>query len=288
MKILAIAFLCCLAVTARAQPKQPSKTASSKPFVLGVIEELQSVELAEKRTLNIYLPEGYSPKDTTKYPVVYLLDGSANEDFIHVVGLYQFNNFPWINRVPKSIIVGIANTDRKRDFTYPSTIATEQRRYPTAGKSERFIAFMEKELQPYIEHKYKANQSKTLIGQSLAGLLATEILLTKPTLFNKYIIISPSLWWDDASLLKGQPELLQEGFKARTDIYLGVGKEGLGPSDIPHVMEVDANLLAEKIRSTKSKSVRFYFDYLPTEDHATITHQAIFNALRLLNPLPTK
>jgi uncharacterized protein len=50
-------------------------------------------------------------------------------------------------------------------------------------------------------------------------------------------------------------------------------------------MEVDANLLAEKIKDTKSKNLQVYFDYLPQEDHTTITHQAVFNAIRLLYPL---
>src|SRR5437868_3820441 len=80
---------------------QVKKTVQDKPFVLGVITELESTELKEKRILNIYLPEGYN--DTTSYAVVYLLDGAADEDFIHVTGLYQFNNFEWINGAPKSI-----------------------------------------------------------------------------------------------------------------------------------------------------------------------------------------
>ena len=257
---------------------------NGKPFVLGVIDEIQSSKLTEKRILNIYLPDGYDKNDAVKYPVIYLLDGSADEDFIHVVGLVQFNNFSWVNRVPKSIVVGIANVDRKRDFTCPTTIEADRKRYLTAGKSENFIAFIEQELQPFIEKKYKTTPSKTIIGQSLGGLLASEILLKKPALFNKYIIISPSLWWDNASLLKQSSKILQDTFKQGTDIYIGVGKEGLAPSDTPHVMEVDANLLVERIKQTKSKNVKVYFDYLPQEDHATITHQAVFNAFRLLYP----
>lgn len=255
---------------------------NTKPFVLGVIDEIQSTQLAEKRVLNIYLPEGYDAKDTVKYPVIYLLDGSADEDFIHVVGLVQFNSFEWINRVPKSIVVGIANRDRKRDFTYPTTIEKDKKRFPTSGHSDKFTAFLEKELQPFIEKKYKTNTTKTLIGESLGGLLATEILFKKPKLFNKYIIVSPSLWWDDASLFKQSSEILEATFDQQTDIYIGVGKEGLAPSDIPHVMEVDANLLVEKIQQTKSKNVKIYFDYLPQENHATIGHQAVFNAFRQL------
>ena len=282
--ITAFLFLNLLSVTLYGQTGKPDAE-RTKPFVLGVIDEIQSVQLGEKRVLNIYLPEGYNKNDTVTYPVAYLLDGSADEDFIHVTGIYQFNNFPWIARVPKTIIVGIANVDRKRDFTYPSTNSKERERYPTTGHSDKFIAFIEKELQPYIEKNYKTNGSKTIIGQSLGGLLATEILLKKPMLFNQYIIISPSIWWDNGSLLNQSSIILNPDFSQKTSIYIGVGKEGLTPSDTPRVMEVDANLLVEKIQATKSKNVTVYFDYLPQEDHATITHQAIFNALRLLYPV---
>jgi predicted alpha/beta superfamily hydrolase len=265
-----------------AQASVTNKANEEKPFVLGVIDEIQSKELGEKRTLNIYLPEGYNKTDTTKYPVIYLLDGSADEDFIHVVGLVQFNSFEWINQVPKSIVVGIATVDRKRDFTFPTTIEDDRKKYPTTGHSDKFIDFLEKELQSFIEKKYKTNTSKTIIGQSLGGLLATEILLKKPTLFNKYIIVSPSLWWDNGSLLTQNSKLFQDSFIQQTDIYIGVGKEGLTPSAIPRVMEVDANLLAEKIKTTKSKNVNLWFDYLPQENHATIMHQAVSNAFRLV------
>jgi predicted alpha/beta superfamily hydrolase len=283
---LSILFLISFSTSSYSQTNGNKKSETSKPFILGVIDEIQSVELAEKRILNIYLPEGYNKNDTTKYPVVYLLDGSADEDFIHIVGLYQFNSFEWVNRVPKSIVVGIATVDRRRDFTYPTNIEADKKRYPTTGHSERFINFIQKELQPYIEKNYRTDSSKTIIGQSLGGLLETEILLKRPTLFNHYIIVSPSLWWDNGSLLKMQSELLLGTFNSKTDVYIAVGKEGLVPGDNPRVMEVDANLLAEKIKSTKSNSVHVYFDYLPQEDHATIMHQAVLNALRVLHTEP--
>lgn len=282
MKRIIILFSILISIIGNAQVKKQNET--SKPFVLGTIEEINSKILSEKRILNVYLPEGYNKNDTIKYPVTYLLDGSADEDFIHVVGLFQFNNFSWINRVPKSIVVGIANIDRRKDFTYPTTIEEDQKRDPTSGKSANFISFIETELQPFIEKKFKTNNSKTIIGQSAAGLLATEILIKKPYLFNKYIIISPSLWWDNGSLLNVESPIYKESYKEKIDIYIGVGKEGLAPTEIPHVMEVDANLLSEKLKSTKSKNVNISFDYLPEEDHATITHQAIFNAMRILYP----
>ncbi|MEO8823648.1 MAG: alpha/beta hydrolase-fold protein [Ginsengibacter sp.] len=285
MRASAIIFLFSFFTKAAfAQINNRNKTETSKPFVLGVIDEIQSKELAEKRTLNIYLPENYNKNDTAHYPVVYLLDGSADEDFIHVVGLYQFDAFPWIHRVPESIVVGIANVDRRRDFTFPTTIEADKKNYPTTGHSDKFIAFIQNELQPFIEKKYRTNNSKTIIGESLGGLLATEILLKKPALFNKYIIVSPSLWWNNGSLLNQQSGILQSTFSQKANVYIGVGKEGLTPTEIPRVMEVDANLLAEKIKNAKSKNVHVYFDYLPGENHATILHQAVYNALQLFSP----
>ena len=252
--------------------------AAQRPFVLGVIDSLHSDILKEIRILNIYLPEGYAPDSTTLYPVIYLLDGGADEDFIHVAGLVQYNTFPWVNKIPKSIVVGIANTNRLRDFTFPTTVEDDKKKYPAAGHSDKFIAFIEKELQPYIKRAYKTNNERTLIGQSLGGLLATEMLLKKPSLFNKYIIISPSLWWDNGSLLnKAVPAIAQT-----TSIYVGVGKEGITPGSPPRVMEVDANVLADKLKQSSNKHIQCYFDYLPDEDHATIGHQAVMNAFKML------
>jgi uncharacterized protein len=279
-KKLFILFLSFLTTVASAGASK--SLAADKPFVLGVVSEIESKVLGENRILNIYLPEGYNQDIKAAYPVIYLLDGSADEDFIHVVGLVQFNAFEWINLVPKSIVVGIATVDRRRDFVSPTTIAQDRKKFPTAGQSGKFIDFIEKELQPFIENKYRTTDAKTIIGQSFGGLLATEILLKKPTLFDKYIIISPSLWWNNGSLLNQSSKMLDEDFPRKLDVYIGVGKEGLAPTLKPRVMEVDANLLAEKIRAVKNKNVKVYLDYLPLEDHATIMHQAVLNAFRIL------
>jgi predicted alpha/beta superfamily hydrolase len=254
----------------------------NKEFVLGYTDHVHSEILKEDRTINIYLPEGYDKN--TRYPVIYLLDGSADEDFIHVVGIVQYNTFSWVNRIPKSIVIGIANTNRKRNFTSPAKVPNDTKLVPDNGGSAKFIAFLEKELQPYVEKKYKTDSSKTIIGQSLGGLLATEILFAKPELFNHYIIISPSLWWNDGALLKAAPAILKKNYASQVNIYVGVGKEGSIDGSSTHIMEEDAKLLAEKIRQGRSKNVKVHFDYLPEEDHATVTHQAVFNAFRMLYP----
>ena len=241
------------------------------PFSIGETRTFKSEILDEERTLNIYLPDSYHPDSSRAYPVVYLLDGSRNEDFIHVAGLVQFCSFSWINTLPETIIIGIGNVDRKRDFTYPTTIEQDKKDFPTTGGSAKFIDFLEKELKPYIEQNYKVLEEATLIGQSLGGLLATEILLKRPTLFTNYIIISPSLWWDHESLLA----LEESAFKTDRSIYVGVGKEG-------RVMERTAKELYKKLRQNAIVKNRVFFNFFENRDHGDILHEALYDAFEKL------
>jgi predicted alpha/beta superfamily hydrolase len=242
----------------------------SRPFVLGKTEQIHSTVLNETRVLNIYLPDSYSPDSAATYPVIYLLDGSANEDFIHIVGLVQF--LTMIEKIPKAIVVGIANVDRKRDFTFPTTVKQDLIDFPTTGKSEKFIAFIEKELQPFIAKKYKTNASKTIIGQSLGGLLATEILLKKPQLFNNYMIISPSLWWNNESLLTDATKLIPS-IKSDAKIYISVGEEGKQMID-------DAKKLADLIQM--NNKLKTTFVPLMQETHLTILHNSAYKGLEIV------
>src|SRR6476620_154122 len=93
-------------------------TNSSKKIVLGIVDTVPSAILSEARPINIYLPQGYSPDSAATYPVIYLLDGGVDEDFIHISGLVAYYTTPWIAQFPNSIVVGIENVNRKRDFTY--------------------------------------------------------------------------------------------------------------------------------------------------------------------------
>lgn len=276
MKYIVTALLLVAHLSAVAQSEN-----TASPFVLGRIEKLYSRQLSEYRTLNIYLPPGYKERDTTHYPVIYLLDGGADEDFIHIAGLVQFYTFPWAGRLPECIVVGIANEDRKRDFTSPASSAEYRKILPSGGGSAAFIAFLEQELQPFIRQQYRGQKQGMLIGQSLGGLLATEILLKHNSLFDRYVIISPSLWWNNGALL--QEKMMKSAGKQA--VYIAVGKEGLTPGTAARVMEVDANLLADQLKNAKQKNLEVYFDYLPAEDHGTILHQAVSNAFKMLYPI---
>ena len=269
---LLLTLLTCLSLNAQTAKK--SGRTDTKVFPLGVIDEIDSRQLNEKRVLNIYLPDGYNHDSMNNYPVIYLLDGSANEDFIHIVGIVQF--LTMIGTMPNSIVVGIANVDRRRDFTFPTTVEKDKKAYPTTGSSAKFIAFIEQELQPYIREKYSNNPSTTIIGQSLGGLLATEILLKKPSLFSSYIIVSPSLWWDNESMVAKAPSLLKSFPDNKVNIYISVGNE-------EKVMVDDAKKMTGLLQGLGKKTINLQYVPLPEEDHLTILHNSVYKAFQLLD-----
>ncbi|PWN60116.1 alpha/beta hydrolase [Chryseobacterium oncorhynchi] len=250
-----------------------AQTETTKPLTIGEVRTLKSKVLNEERTLNIYLPQGFDK--TKSYPVIYLLDGSMNEDFIHVSGLVQF--FNQMYSMPATIVVGIANIDRKRDFTFHTDLKDLQKDYPTTGHSDKFITFLEKELKPYIETQFKTTD-KYLFGQSLGGLLATEILLKKPEMFNNYFIISPSLWWDDESLLKQAPQLLSKSPDTKKFVYVSVGK-GEHP-----VMVKDAQAWFDVLKKSNKKNWTIEYKMMETDNHATILHRSLYEGLVKMFP----
>ncbi|SDH96113.1 hypothetical protein SAMN05421846_10350 [Chryseobacterium taeanense] len=244
-----------------------------KPLTIGEIRTIKSKILNEDRVLNIYLPQNFNKAKS--YPVIYLLDGSMNEDFIHVTGLVQF--FNQMYSMPETIVVGIANIDRKKDFTFHTDLKDLQKDYPTTGHSDKFISFLEKELKPYIESQFKTTD-KYLFGQSLGGLLATEILLKKPEMFTHYFIISPSLWWDDESLLKQAGQLLTKIPDTKKFIYISVGK-GEHP-----VMVKDAEDLYDVLKKSNKKNWTVEYKMMETDNHATILHRSLYEGLLKLFP----
>lgn len=248
-----------------------------RDFSIGETIEMRSNILNENRVINIYLPNSYTQDSAKNYPVIYLLDGSKSEDFIHISGLVQFCSFSWINIIEESIIVGIGNVDRKRDFTYPSTLEIDQKEFPTSGKSERFMNFIGEELQKVISENYRTSETKTIIGQSLGGLLATEILFKRPDLFDNYIIVSPSLWWDDENLLSYS---LDKSLKGKT-VYVGGGKEG-------PVMERLAQSLYYKLSLEKKNEIKLFFGYFEQQNHGDALHLAVYDAFEKLFKKPDK
>lgn len=242
----------------------------------GKVAVFRSEVLNEDRRLNVLLPPGYDT-GTEKYPVIYLLDGAAHEDYFHAAGLFDF--LATYGVMPPSIIVGISNVDRRRDFTMPSSDPADLKSAPTSGGAAKFVGFLASELIPYVRKNYRVTDRRTLIGQSLAGLLATQILLEQPQLFTEYVIVDPSLWWNKQSLLQSGAAALKEHRAADRKVYISAA------AGEPGVMKETAERLVQLIKDLRPDITCFY-EYLPAETHATSLHISLYNAMRLLNKPP--
>ncbi|MBK8648152.1 MAG: alpha/beta hydrolase [Gemmatimonadetes bacterium] len=196
-------------------------------MTIGKIDSIFSPTLKEQRPYLVYTPPSYSDTTYTKrgYPVLYLLDGDAH--FHSVTGLLQILgtgvNGTFV--VPEMIVVAIPNTNRMRDLTPTQAARDFEGKADTAlrmtGGGPKFLNFMKSELIPHIDATYRTAPYRVFVGHSLGGLMAFQALYTMPEVFNAYVAIDPSLWWDDRRLLKQAPAFFGKATAPGRTLFVG-------------------------------------------------------------------
>jgi len=260
-------------------------------IVIGKIDSIQSNILGENRKIWVHVPDG-GANSKERFPVVYVLDGDGH--FSSVVGMIQqLSTINGNTMCPKMMVVGIPNTDRTRDLT-PTHIDADppfmdSTFSKTSGGGENFIAFIEKELIPYIEDKYPTTHYKMLIGHSFGGLAVMQTFVHHNDLFNAYICIDPSMWWDKEKLLKQTQEILAEKKFEEKSFYLGIANTLEEGMDLKKVQK-DTSQETKHIRSilklqaafevNKQNGLKYRGKYYPDDTHGSVTLIAEYDALR--------
>lgn len=248
---------------------QPLPEVEPAPLVVGETFTLPSAVLGETRRINVYAPAAYAESDTLRLPVLYMPDGGIGEDFLHVAGLVQISSLNGTMR--PFLLVGIENTERRRDLTGPTEVESDREIAPRVGGSEAFRAFLRDELMPVIEATYRTTGETALVGESLAGLFVVETLLLEPGLFDTYVAIDPSLWWNDGRLAAEAVALLRPHPDARATLYLATSSEA----------DVDVTeRLAAALRADGPPGLTVHHVHLPDERHHSIYHPAALGAFR--------
>lgn len=243
-----------------------------KPLVIGESLELVSKTMQETRRINVYLPDGYQQNPSKSYPVIYMPDGGIAEDFLHIAGLMQVSIANGTMR--PFILVGIENTLRRRDLTEPSDSELDKKAIPNLGGAESYRRFLTKELIPEIEQRYRTTQERALVGESLAGLFMIATLFHTPDMFQTYIAIDPSLWWNDERLTAQFAEKLQAQPQLAKNLYFASsGQRG---------MEQVIKNFAEMLKAKKPEALNWTYEHFANETHATIYHPAALIAFRKL------
>jgi predicted alpha/beta superfamily hydrolase len=244
----------------------PAPKGGNTPIVIGESQTFHSTILGEDRTLLISTPESYK-KGKEVYPVLYLLDGE--EHFHHTTGITTFLSH--VGRAPEMIVVGIANTadGRERDLT-PTTMKD----HPGSGGGAKFLSFLKDEVRPRIESGYRTAPYRILVGHSYGGLLALHVLTSAPEMFDAYIAMSPSLWWDDKRVLHGADKAFVSHEGLQSFVYLTAGNE-------PGMFE-DASAFAAIVRASGPKGVQLGLEHLDRESHFSVPHRSTYDALEKL------
>ena len=286
MKCISLAFLL-FSLQAFSQP--------GNDISIGKKDSIYSKLLHEKREIWIHLPGSANGSlfKSQRYPVVYLLDGDAH--FYSVAGLiHQLSEINGNTLLPEMIVVGIPNTDRMRDLTpthSPTGYTGDSAGVGTSGGGEIFISFIEKELMPYVDSLYPTAPYKVFIGHSLGGLTVVNALMHHTRLFNSYIAIDPSMWWNNQLLLKQSANILtQNNFNGRT-LFLGVANTMLPGMDTAAVWKDNSNntihirsilLLANELKKGKGDGLRWEYKYYPEDSHGSVPLISEYDGLKYI------
>ncbi len=250
----------------------PIAATRATPLTIGESFQLRSELLGETRRINVYSPSGFSIANAKPLPVLYMPDGGLAEDFLHIAGLLQVGvgngtMRPWL-------LIGIENTERRRDLTGPTENAEDRKIAPRVGGAQTFRNFIRRELMPEIQRRYKTTSESAIIGESLAGLFVLETFLREPDLFNFYIAMDPSLWWNNQKLLNDERNLLTRGARSGKSLFVAASST---PGAVAAMQRFETPLIAAAI-----PGLSFKFKQYPLETHATIYHPAAVDAFRTL------
>lgn len=255
---------------------QAGATEQAAPLVIGDTFTMESKALGETRRINVYAPPGYAESPEARFPVLYMPDGGMAEDFLHVAGLVQVSVGNGTMR--PFLLVGIENTQRRRDMTGPTENEEDKKIAPKVGGSEAFRKFIRNELMPEVKRRYRTTNETAIVGESLAGLFVVETFFLEPDLFDTYIAFDPSLWWNNRKLLSGAGEQLRARPTLKKTLYFA-------SSDEKDLVET-AQRLSEILGKDAPSGLQWHYEKMPEEKHSTIYHPAALKAFRaVLKPI---
>jgi predicted alpha/beta superfamily hydrolase len=187
---------------------------------------IQSTANGATYNIKVGLPVNYDPS-VEKYATIYVLDGEEDFDFVS----NQCKEITDKNAVENALVVGIGyGKDRSIDYT-PTKISS------VTGGAPEFLNFIETQLIPEMEEQFGADtarSSRVILGHSYGGLFGANVFCVANELFGNYILLSPSLWFDDLVSLQLEEDYREHNKDRSQLVFLGIGAaENLGRMQAP-------------------------------------------------------
>lgn len=260
-------LLCLAAPAVTAIEAAPSATT---PLVIGESFAIASTVLGETRHINVYTARAWDTLPDAPLPVLYMPDGGIDEDFLHIAGLLQVSVANGTMRPFR--LVGMENTQRRRDLTGPTIDARDRAIAPVVGGSAAYRSFIRDELMPQVRQRYRGTGETAIVGESLAGLFVVETLLLEPQLFDHYLAFDPSLWWNRGFLPSQAAGLLGKQGGGKRSLYIVSSSEAGIASEVQR--------LAAVLAQSAPQGLDWHVESMPQESHGTIYHPAALKAFR--------
>jgi predicted alpha/beta superfamily hydrolase len=245
------------------RPAQAQES-DTQALTFGHATTVYSRVLGEERTILVDVPAGYDLTQT-RFPVLYVLDGIAN--FHHAAATVDFLSRN--GRIPQMIVVAIANNARTRDLT-PTHIDDR----PTSGGGDAFLQFVEEELIPFVDDRYRTQPYRVLFGHSLGGMFAVYTLFKRPDAFGGYIAASPHLQYDDDRVVAVAEEILAGNPAFNKSLYITLGDE----PDYVETLERFTSVL----EGSGDTGLRWEYARMENEEHMTTPLKSVYQGLEML------
>ncbi len=250
--------------------------------VIGHKFSLDSAVMKEKRDYWVYLPTAYNDKlyGPVRYPVMYILDGDAH--FHSASGVVNFMSEA-NHQIPGMIVVAIPNTNRMRDLT-PTHSNTdirgkESKMMEPSGGGDRFLQFISKELMPRIEADYRTAPFRVFVGHSLGGLTVLHSLLSQPGLYQGYIAIDSSLWWQDQFMVKRLEDSPIAAPARSTRVFMSLADHRTIGEHDSSAMILGNMRFAELLQRQKSSNLQVKLQHFSGEDHGSVPLPTLYYGL---------
>lgn len=255
---------------------------------VGALDSIYSKTLKEYRKIYVQLPATYDSNKKEKYPVVYILDGEVLLPTVNNVQDFYSGGF-----TPDMVLVGISNdANRVRDLTTSKVTEMFGRPFEQEnGEASNFSEFLKNELIPFVENKYPVTSFRTLIGHSYGGLFTLYSLVNYPELFSNYIVIDPSLDWDNQKLLKEAKDKLANNNYRDKSLFMSLNGQ-LNMQDptitIDNVMKDTSDFtlfprsniaFSELVAQNKQNGLALEWKFYPRDIHGTIPFPSIMDGL---------
>jgi predicted alpha/beta superfamily hydrolase len=258
---------------------------TKREIITADVVTINSKILSEERTVWVYNPANKNESKT--YPVIYVLDGASH--FKSVVAMVEY--LSEANVIPPMIVVGILHSNRMKDLTPTIEDSIADSRGENSGGGENFISFIKTELFPAIEAKYSTAPYRILMGHSVGGLTVINTLIHHKDLFNAYVSIDTSLWWDKHKLLKESQAVLATDNYTNKKLFLAIAnrmEKGVDTSAVQKDTTENTELIRynlELIRSIKNNQqnkLKFDHKYYADDNHSSVSFIAEYDALRFI------